>query len=131
MALPWVRLDSNIATHDKILHLLADASTVKWQAAASYMFAMGWSGGQGTDGFVPRAALPMVHGTPKTARLLEKYHLWEEVTAGWQIKNFTERQQLEAVTAGKREAQRVGALKANCKRWHGDSCNCWKDGAIR
>ncbi len=47
MGLPWVRLDSNIASHDKILHLLSDPSPKRWQAAASYMFAMAWSGGQG------------------------------------------------------------------------------------
>lgn len=126
MALPWVRLDSNIAAHDKILHLISDPSALRWQAAASYMFSLGWSGGQGTDGLVPRAALPMVHGTAKTARLLEKYRLWVEAPGGWEIVNYTQRQELEAVTAGKREAQRIGALKANCQRWHGNSCQCWK-----
>lgn len=127
MGLAWVRLDANIATHDKILHLIADPSIAKWQAVSSYMFALGWSGGQGTDGFIPRAALPMVHGTAKTARLLEKYRLWTEATAGWQIVNFGERQQLLAVTEGKKAAQRAGALKTNCQRWHGDSCGCWKE----
>ena len=45
MGLPWVRLDANIATHDKMLALLADPSPQKWQAAASYMFALAWAGG--------------------------------------------------------------------------------------
>ena len=128
MSLNWVRLDANIATHDKILHLISDPSAQKWQAIASYVFALGWSGGQGTDGFVPKAALPMVHGTAKTARLLEKYRLWTEATAGWQIVNFSERQELLVVTEGKKAARRVAALKANCQRWHGNSCNCWKEG---
>jgi hypothetical protein len=127
MALSWVRLDANIASHDKILNLLADPSAQKWQAASVYMFALGWSGAHGTDGFVPRNALGMVHGNPKIARLLEKYRLWTEATAGWEIVNFGERQQLSLVTEGKKAAQRAGALKANCQRWHGDSCGCWKD----
>jgi hypothetical protein len=129
MALSWIRLDANIASHDKILNLLADPSTSRWQAVSVYVFALGWSGAHGTDGFVPRNALGMVHGTPKIARLLEKYHLWIEATAGWKIVNFAERQQLSAVTEGKKQAQRLGAIKANCQRWHGDSCGCWKAAA--
>ena len=127
MSLQWVRLDSNIASHDKILALLSDPSVAKWQAFASYVSALGWSGGQGTDGFVPRNSLQWVHGTAKTARLLEKYRLWTEAPGGYRIVNFEERQELSAVTAGKKEAQRVGALKANCQRWHGNSCGCWKE----
>ncbi len=127
MPLPWVRLDANIAAHDKILNLLADPSPKRWQAAASYMFALGWSGGSGTDGFIPRNALVMVHGTPATARLLEKYHLWGEAPLGWRIHNYAERQELELVTANKRAAQRLGAIKGNCERWHGKECGCWKE----
>lgn len=127
MGLQWVRLDSNIAAHDKILHLLSDPSPKKWQAAASYMFSLGWSGGTGNDGKVPTAALPMVHGTPTTARLLVKYGLWDEATVGWSIHNYEARQELAIVTAAKRAAQSAGALKANCRRFHGPDCGCWRD----
>lgn len=127
MALPWVRLDSHIASHDKVLALLADPSPKRWQAAFSYVCALGWSGDQGTDGKVPTTALPFVHGTTTTARLLVKYRLWEEGTACWRIVNFLERQEMSAVTAGKREARRMAAEKGNCSRWHGP--NCWKEGA--
>lgn len=123
-----MRLDSNIAAHDKILHLLGDPSPKKWQAAASYMFALGWAGGTGTDGHVPTAALPFVHGTPFTARLLVKYGLWNEVAGGFQIRNYEQRQELLIVSESKRAAQRAGALKANCKRFHGPDCGCWKSG---
>jgi len=119
-------LDSNIASHDKVLALLSDPSSTKWQALSSYMCALGWAGGQGTDGFIPRIALPFVHGTAKTARLLEKYHLWEVGVAGWMICNYAARQELEAVTAGKKAAQQVGAARTNCQRWHGKECGCWK-----
>lgn len=126
MALPWVRLDSHIASHDKVLALISDPSPKRWQAAFSYVCALGWSGDQGTDGFVPKIALSFVHGTDATARLLVKYRLWEEALTGWQVVNFLERQELAAVTAGKRESRRVAAEKANCSRWHGQKC--WQNG---
>lgn len=129
MALPWVRLDANIATHDKIVHLLNDPSPKRWQAVASYMFALAWAGGQGTDGHVPTLALPFIHGTTATARLLEKYHLWETATAGWQIRNFDIRQELAVVAEGKRAAQKLGGIKGNCRKYHGPDCNCWMNSA--
>jgi hypothetical protein len=126
MGLPWVRLDANIATHDKILHLVSDPSALRWQAAASYMFALAWSGGQGTDGKIPSAALGFVHGNAKTARLLVKYRLWTEATSGFQIVNFDTRQQTNDVSQAVREAQSVGGKLGNCKRHHGELC--WKNG---
>lgn len=126
MALPWVRMDVNMPSHDKILALLSDPSPKRWQAAASYQFSIMWSGGHGTDGHIPAAALPFVHATTTTARLLVVYRLWREETAGWSIVNFAERQELEVITAAKAEGRRVAAEKANCKRWHGPSC--WKQG---
>lgn len=125
MSLPWVRLDSHIGSHDKILNLLNDPSPKKWQAAFSYCCALGWAGDQGTDGLIPPVALNFVHGTPATARLLVKYRLWAEATNGWEIVNFLARQEMAAVTAGKREARRVAAEKGNCARWHGPGC--WSD----
>lgn len=127
MALSWVRLDANIASHDKILHLLSDPSPKRWQAAASYMFALGWSGGQDQDGKVPSAALPFVHGTKDTARLLVKYGLWEEIPTGFLIRNFEQRQEMAVVREMKRTAQRIGGAKGNCIKYHGPDCHCWKD----
>lgn len=126
MALPWVRLDANIATHDKILHLLSDPSAKRYQAAASYMFSLAWAGGQGTDGDIYFATLPMIHGTKETARLLEKYRLWEPNTHGWHIRNFDIRQELIIVSEGKRAAQKAGAIKGNCRKYHGPDCGCWE-----
>lgn len=124
MALPWVRMDTNMPNHDKILALLADPSPKKWQACVSYQFGIMWSGGQGTDGFIPRTALPFVHGTLTTARLLVVHRLWSEHdSTGWDIVNFAERQQLEVVTVAKQAARKHAAEKANCRRWHGP--NCW------
>lgn len=129
MALPWVRLDSNIAIHDKILALMADPSPKRYQAAASYMFALGWCGAAERDGDIPTYALPTVHGNAASAALLVKHRLWGEVEGGYLIRNWTEYQQLAEVTENKRRAAHTASLKANCVRWHGEDCNCWKKAA--
>jgi len=126
MGLPWVRLDANIATHDKILHLLSDPSSARWQAAASYMFALAWAGGQGTDGKIATVALGFVHGNQKTARLLVKYRLWKETVSGYEIVNFDLRQQTNLVSDAIRAAQSEGGKRGNCVRYHGELC--WKQG---
>lgn len=126
MALPWVRLDSNIPTHDKILSLLSDPSAKRWQAMASYMFSLAWSGGHGTDGRIPKAALPFIHGTDATAGLLCAHGLWEARTADWLIVNYALRQELDVITEAKRSAQSLGGKKARCRSNHGLDCGCWR-----
>lgn len=127
MALPWVRLDVNIGSHDKVLNLLSDPSQKRWQAFASYVCALGWAGGHGTDGRIPKAALPFVHGNETTARLLVKHKLWSEETAAWSIVNYDQRQELHIVTEVKRAAQSLGGKKARCRENHGPACGCWKE----
>ena len=126
MGLPWVRLDANIATHDKIIHLAGDPSSLRWQAAFSYVCSIGWSGGQGTNGRIPTAALGFVHGNAKTARLLVKYRLWNEVSGGFQIVNFDKRQQSNEVSEAVKALQSEGGKRGACKRHHGESC--WRNG---
>jgi len=118
-SLLWVRIDSDLASHDKILNLVHDANPRRWQAAFSYVCAIGWSGGRGTDGKVSAYALPYIHGTSTTARLLVEHGLWEPNGRGsWQIHNFADRQQTTAVT----EQRRTEAARAACIRWHGPEC---------
>lgn len=124
--LPWVRLDSSIASHDKTLSLLSDPSPKRWQAVASYVFGIGWSGEHGTDGVLPAAVLPFIHGSKATADLLVKHGLWRENGTGWTMPNFVERQELAVVTELKRAAQRRSARRTNCKRYHGPKCGCWE-----
>lgn len=125
-SLPWVRMDTTLPTHDKILKLLSDPSAKRWQAAASYCFSIMWCGGAGTDGHVPGAALGAVHGTTVTARLLVKHGLWEENAAGWKVRNYEQRQPMALVVDAQRETERRGGRKGNCIRWHGPDCGCWK-----
>lgn len=128
MALPWVRLDTNIASHDKILSLLSDPSPRRHQSCMSYMFSIAWSGGHGTDGRIPKAALPFIHGNDTTARLLCKYGLWEARTADWLIVNYAERQELDVIAESKRALRSTIGKKAACVRHHDKDCGCWRDG---
>lgn len=128
MGLPWVRFDVNMPSHDKILALLSDPSPKRHQAVNLYAFSIMWSGGHGTDGRIPRAALPFVHGTETTARLLVKYRLWTEQTAAWQIVNFDQRQELDVIAEAKQAARTASGRKAACIKWHGPDCGCWRNG---
>jgi hypothetical protein len=123
MPLPWVRLDSNIGTHDKILSLLCERDGAK--AFVLYISALGYSGGHGTDGHIPTYALRTNHGTPRLAGLLVKHRLWEENGEGYVIPKWAERQELTFTTDAKSRAAR----KAACGRWHDEGCMCWKEEA--
>ena len=127
MSLPWVRLDSNIASHDKVLALLADPSPRKWQAFASFMCSLGYCNGHGTNGRVPKTALPFIHGTPQTATLLVKYGLWTEQGDSYFMPKFVARQVSSETAEAKRTAQKLGGVKGACIKHHGPDCNCWME----
>lgn len=129
MGLPWVRMDTNLPQHDKILALISDPSPKKWQAIACYHFGIEWSAGTGSDGNVPQYALSAIHCTAPVARLLVKYGLWDEAPNGWNIRNYADRQQLSGETYTVRKSQKDGGSKGNCIRWHGPDCGCWKASA--
>lgn len=124
MGLPWVRLDSDIANHDKIVQLLDHRDGHK--AFTLYICALGWSGGAGTDGHIPRHMLTRLYGQKRLAELLVDTRLWEYAEDGWTIRNWAQRQELAAVSEGKKAAARLGARKANCRRHHGPECGCWE-----
>lgn len=116
MPLPWVRVDSNIAQHEKVQRLLKEEPSAKrWQAFVSFVCSIAWSGGSGTDGRIPPYALSSIYGTRATADLLVKHGLWEQNGSGWVIHNYAEYQQLEEVTRAKSEQASEAALT----RWYG------------
>ena len=100
----WVRLDTNIHQHDKILHLLSLKDGHR--AAAMYMFSLSWSGLAESDGHIPDVALPMIHGTAKHAQMLCQVGLWERNGRGFVIQNWAERQELAAVSDAKHRRNR-------------------------
>ena len=126
MGLPWVRWDSNIASHPKVLQALGKRGGKA--AMAVYAFSLGYAGGHGTDGHICRGALPVIHGTPADAAILVEVGLWDIDAGqdGWWIHNYAQRQETSSVTDAKREAQRQGAAQTNCKRYHPAGCQCWK-----
>ncbi len=127
MSLPWVRLDANIGTHDKTLELLDHRDGPR--AFTLYVCALGWAGGHGTDGHIPRHALravaPSLRAPDKLAQLLVDVRLWEYVEDGWHIRNYLERQQSSIVSEAVSAQKSAAARKANCIRWHGPECGCW------
>lgn len=126
MPLPWVRLDANIGTHDKILSLLSQPSGEK--AFVLYVCALGYAGAHGTDGHIPKYALKVNHGSEKLARMLIDHRLWEyNGDGGFVIRNWELRQELMSTTEAKGRSASVAAKKANCVRWHGEGCGCWKE----
>jgi hypothetical protein len=125
MGLHWVRLDSNIASHDKILRLLEMKDGTK--AAWAYVCGLGHCGGHGSDGLITFQSLPFIHCTKRHAEMLVEVGLWQPVPLGWQVPNWATRQESSGITDAKRIAQSVGAHKANCQRWHGMDCGCWKE----
>jgi len=124
MSLPWVRLDSNVYAHDKILWLVAQRDG--WRAYGVYTFALAYSGGQATDGFIPGHVLPVLQGTDRIAQLLVDAGLWKQAKGGWNIHNWDQRQELAIVTAAKKEGARLGGLKRSCVMHHGPECGCWE-----
>jgi hypothetical protein len=89
MSLPWVRLDSGFAHNPKVLTLAEDK---KWQAIACYVASLGYSGAQGSDGFLPKSCLVFIHGTTRIAADLVSVGLWNGCPGGWEINGWLEYQ---------------------------------------
>lgn len=125
MALPWVRLDTNIGTHDKILELLEHRDGPK--AFVLYISAMGWSGGAGQDGRIPAHALGINHGNRKLADLLVDVRLWEHIEGGgYRFPTWDRRQEPAIAREVRATLKAMGGRKGNCVRWHGPDCGCWQ-----
>ncbi|MBH0121543.1 hypothetical protein I0Q12_19320 [Rhodococcus sp. CX] len=110
MGLPWIRLDTTLADHPKILELVEDKA---FQAAFAAVMAMTYSGKHGTDGFISRSALPFIHARTVDAKRLVKVGLWVEVPGGWLINGWDEYQLSDDAAKKRRER----AQKAAAARW--------------
>jgi hypothetical protein len=124
MPLPWIRKDTAFPRNPKILALIAASA---WRAVVVYDFGLCYAGEQGTDGFIPKLALPQIHGRPRDAQQLVEHRLWHEQNgAGWVINDWAEFQQSNSETRERGAKARAASLKANCVRWHGPHCGCWQ-----
>lgn len=91
MALPWVRLGTEVPRNHKILSLLQMSHGR--ETAFVWTCSLAYSGEQGLNGFIPKTALPFIHGKPVDAKRLVEVGLWEVAGAGgWQIHDWAEYQ---------------------------------------
>lgn len=112
MSLPWVRLDTQFPHNPKILLLVEDK---QFRALFVYVNGLCYAGGQGTDGYIPRIALPLLHGTKKDAEQLVSVGLWRPNPVGWEIHDWHDRQASSAEAVERKKRAKDAAMI----RWHG------------
>jgi hypothetical protein len=113
MPLPWVRLDTAFPYNPKLLAMLAEKDGHR--AALVWLASLAYSGGQGTDGFISREALPFIHGRPADADRLVRHGFWRAQPGGWLINSWVEKQESNSETQERRVRAQAGAAA----RWEG------------
>jgi hypothetical protein len=111
--LPWVRLDTAFPYNPKLLAMLAEKDGHR--AGLVYVCSLGYSGAHGTDGFIPREALPFIHGRPPDAERLVRHGFWREQPGGWLIHGWAEFQESSSETQERRKRAQAAAQA----RWDG------------
>lgn len=111
MGLPWVRLDTSMPDNPKILGILTEKEGHR--AAFVWVCCLAYAGKHGTDGFIPREAVPRLNGRTADFRLLAAHDLLVEDAGGWLIKSWDEFQ-ISDEGARKRREKAQGAAAA---RW--------------
>src|SRR6266568_3069286 len=89
----WVRMDCGWPQNPKFLDLVDDRH---WRAITAYWAGLGWTAMHGHDGFIPRSALPLSHGTSKEAGQLVDVGLWLPGQGGWDVNDYKEYQRSNA-----------------------------------
>lgn len=108
--LKWIRLDTTMFENPKLLYLQEDK---QYRTVVTYLQSMCYSGRHGLAGFIPKAALRVIGGTPADATRLMKEGLWHAAPGGWAINGWDE-YQLSNEEALRRSEK---AKKAAAARW--------------
>lgn len=108
--LPWVRMDTGIPQHSKILQLVNDGA---WRAIAVWHFSIEWCGANNNGGFVPSYALAAIHARRVDMEKLVTVGLLDMAQGGWQLHNYDEKQHVDDA-ARKRSEHASTAAQA---RW--------------
>ena len=114
MGLPWIRLDTTLADNPKILGLLDERDGHR--AAFVWVCCLTYCGKHGTDGFIPRAAMPFVHGRAADFARLVAGDALKVVPGGWEIPDWSEFQESNEASQKRREK----AMRAAAIRWSKD-----------
>jgi hypothetical protein len=114
MPLPWVRLDTAFPYNPKLLAMLSGERDGH-RAAVTYLSSLCYAGATGTDGFIPREALPFIHGRDADAACLVRHSFWIPQAGGWLIKDWADFQESNEETRARRLRAQAGAAA----RWNG------------
>jgi len=115
MGLQWVRLDTTFPRNHKMLALLGGKDGHR--VGFVYMCGLAYAGEAATDGFIPREALPLIHGRPADALRLVEIRLWHADPGGWLIHDWSEFQPSTDETKERSNRARAAAMA----RWHDDA----------
>lgn len=113
MGQQWVRLDSSFPRNHKLLALLGMSSGHR--GAVLYLCGLAYAGEQGTDGFIPREALAMLHGRPVDAVHLVDVGLWHKDPGGWTVHDWEHYQP----STEEQHMRSKRARAAAAARWNG------------
>lgn len=107
MPLPWVRLDTAFPSNPKLLAMVAEKDGHR--AGLVYVCSLGYCGAHGTDGFIPREALPFIHARPADAARLVRHGFWHEQPGGWLVNGWDEFQESSTETQERRRKAQMAA----------------------
>lgn len=79
------------------------------RAAFVYVCSLAYAGSHGTDGFIPREALPFIHARLQDAERLGRHGLWWPQVGGWSINGWDEYQQSSAEAQDRRKRAQAAA----------------------
>lgn len=97
--MPWFKVDDSFYGHPK-------RAGVSLSALGLWTVAGCWSAQQLSDGFVPRAMLPMLGGRARDALELVTSGLWVLKDDGWQFHDWPDYQPSRVQVMAEREAER-------------------------
>ncbi|WP_280363760.1 hypothetical protein [Nocardia wallacei] len=120
MGLPWIRFDTSLFDHPKILEL---KEANQYKAIVVHLEAMTYSGKHQLGGFVPRSALRVIGGTQREVTKLRGVGLWDHTDddSGWRLHDWGDYQRLYQDLAAEDIARRqqISQTRRNAarKRW--------------
>lgn len=107
----WIRLDTGFPMNPKILELVGAR---QHRAIAVYVCGLAYAGAQGSEGWLPFAALSHIHGRKTDAEMLCKVGLWMKRPHGWEIHDWLDYQPTNETMTLRTERAKAAALT----RWH-------------